>query len=510
MKFAALSRVSTVAAMVATGSAAIALTSFQFVQPYAVSLNSQYEAVPLLSVGDTLPVTNEPGKTYQMVGIPDGLGIHSNLNGTYSLLMSHEFTNTTMSEPILGNPLNRGAIVSKLILNRRGQVLSGDRAYDSVYIEDSYVGPAADTTNSTPGFGRFCSGSLAGWLEGFDRPIYFANEETGASTSFDGQGGLSVAIFDNEAHALPALGRFPWENTLVQPNWGFRTVIMGMEDGPVSQLPADVNSQLYMYVGWKSWWPGATVLERNGLVGGTLYVFRSVNQNKNNEADFQNGQIVGEWVPIPGAGDMTEAELEAASDAVGAMVFARPEDGAFNPRNKNNYFFVTTGGAAGANDLGRLYSLELDKKDPTRNAKLRIVYNADQIIANGGDIALSPDNVGINWDYLTICEDGTSQSRPVMAAKNRDGSIWRLRLTGTNGCSAASAERIVELDPPGRDGVNVGPGVWETSGIIASEGVGGIGSWIFDVQAHSPTAAPAPNTIEDGQLMLLRNLGCDD
>ena len=32
----------------------------------------------------------------------------------------------------------------------------------------------------------------------------------------------------------------------------------------------------------------------------------------------------------------------------------------------------------------------------------------------------------------------------------------------------------------------------------------GIGSRLFDVQAHSPTAAPAPNTVEDGQLVLLK------
>ena len=75
---------------------------------------------------------------------------------------------------------------------------------------------------------------------------------------------------------LPCLGRFPWENTLAQRNFGSRTVVMGMEDGPASQNPADVNSQLYMYVGTKNYSAGATVLERNGLVGGTLYVFRSL------------------------------------------------------------------------------------------------------------------------------------------------------------------------------------------------------------------------------------------
>lgn len=98
-----------------------------------------------------------------------------------------------------------------------------------------------------------------------------------------------------------------------------------------------------------------------------------------------------------------------------------------------------------------------------------------------------------------IQEDGTAQSRPVMAAKNRDGSIWRLDLDNDY-----AASRVIELDPPGRDGVAVLPGVWETSGIIDASEFFGNDSWLSVVQAHSPTAAPAPNTVEDGQLFLMR------
>jgi secreted PhoX family phosphatase len=45
--------------------------------------------------------------------------------------------------------------------------------------------------------------------------------------------------------------------------------------------------------------------------------------------------VTGEWVPIPDAEALTDVELEAASDAAGAMTFVRPEDGAFNPNNPN-------------------------------------------------------------------------------------------------------------------------------------------------------------------------------
>jgi hypothetical protein len=463
-----------------------------------------------------------------MVGIPDGLGAHRHGNRIV-VYMNHELTSPTTSEPVIGDPLNRGAFVSKLILTRHGHVISGERAYDRVYINDTFVGPAAAVDNITPAFTRFCSGSLAGPEHGFDRHIYFANEESNSGT-FDGLGGLSVAIFDNEAHALPYLGRFAWENTLVQPNTGRWTVIMGMEDGPAALDPAVENSQLYMYVGYKSRWHGATVLERNGLVGGKLFVFRSKDPEMNSEEPFQTGTIWGEWVHIPNAHLLSAAQLEAASDAAEAMTFGRPEDGAFNPRNHNEYFFVTTGEAGQiglpappnyANELGRLYSLRLNPWNPTKPARLEVLYNADHVVAAGGDIAVSPDNIDVSHKYLMINEDGTTRSRMHMTNKGRDGSIWRFPLTGWQGVDVASAERIAELDPPGRDGVAVPvPGTWETSGIIDTaslfktpssmlEHAWGFGhlfkseSWLFDVQAHSPTTAPAPNTVEDGQLLLM-------
>ena len=91
-----------------------------------------------------------------------------------------------------------------------------------------------------------------------------------------------------------------------------------------------------------------------------------------------------------------------------------------------------------------------------------------------------------------------------MASKGRDGSIWRFALGKKQGVDVSTATRVAELDPPGRDGVAVGPGVWETSGVIDASALFGADWWLSDVQAHGPTAAPAPGTVEDGQLFLLR------
>jgi Alkaline phosphatase PhoX len=495
-----------VAAMVGSALAATAVTAY--VEP----VGDEYKVKALFSVDDKVQLLGGvPGQQYRMVGIPDGLGAHPNGDGTSTLFMNHELGFTAQSEPVVGGPKNRGAIVSEWVLDQNGDPVAGRRAYDRIYDENTFLGPAPVVGNEaqTPRqFARFCSGFLAGPGEGFDRRIYLTNEEESSPNTFDGKGGLSVAIFDGELHTLPKLGHYPKENTNVQPGQSTRTVIFATEDGP-----ATLDNQLYMYVGKKDRSADATVLARNGLDNGKLYVFRSLDPARNSERTFTSGSVTGEWVEIPNAAELTDAQLEAASDGVGAMTFVRPEDGAFNPNNPNEFFFDTTGSSSGAddgvNELGRLYSLRLHPGDPLKPAALTAVYNADSVVAAGGDIAISPDNIGVSGQYLMINEDGTTESRAVMAAKGRDGAIWRFDLVKgpvqAVGVDASTATRVAQLDPPGRDGIAVSPGVWETSGIIDVSALFGPDSWLSDVQAHSPTTAPGGSsvTVEDGQLFLM-------
>ena len=479
---------------------------------YLVPVGDEYETRAILSVGDRVPETSNPAQQYQMVGIPDGLGAHEiegddddNEDGAV-LFVNHEFTNGVLSEPNVGQPLNRGAIVSKYLLDDDGQVISGERAYDTVYQENTLVGPAAEVGNATPAFGRFCSASLAGRGYGFDRNIFFTNEEADGSANFDGNGGQTVAIFDNNAFALPKLGHFAKENNHVMPGTGERTVILSMEDGP-----SGPDSQLYMYVGTKDYGAPSGSLARNGLDNGGLYVFAGDDPAKNSELAMQSGGATGSWVLIPGAATMTEAQLEAAADAAGAFGFVRIEDGAFNKKSNRDFYFVTTGGNKDAgNELGRLYHLRFDRSDPTEDATLKVVYNADTVIAAGEDIAVSPDNIDTSKKYLMIQEDGTSQSRPIMQGKGRDAGIWRFEIDGSK-VDADDREFVAELDPPGRDGIPVPTsGTWESSGIIDAAEFFGRDRWIVDVQAHSPTTAPAPNTVEDGQILIMQRAGEDD
>lgn len=470
------------------------------VKRYVVPTGGGYDIQRLLSAGSKLPLMGADGR-YQMVGTPDGLGVRPHKWGA-TLYMNHEFDFDALSEPVVGEPLYRGAYVDMLRLREDGTVRSGRVAFDEVYLGDELVGPAAREDNDTPAFTTFCSGFLAlPAATGFDRPIYFANEEvsfTEPETSFDGRGGLSVAIFNGEAHALPALGHMARENTVVMPHTGDRTVIMSLEDEFEG-----ANAQLWLYVGTKA--DSGSALARNGLDNGKLYTFVGSDEELIDESTFTEGSIRGAWVEIPNAASLTAEELEAAADAAGAFSFVRVEDGAFSKTSSNHFFFNTTGGSTEfGNILGRLYHLRLDPNDPLGQAKLGIVYNADEVVHTGGDIALSPDNLDVSRRYLMVQEDPTDPAQLVLAAFPRDSSVWRFKLRNGRAVLTSSAKRIAEVNPPGRDGIPVLPGQWETSGIVDAASAFGPDTWLLDVQAHDPTTPPAETVIEDGQLVLMR------
>lgn len=483
-------------------SAALAASAQDFtkVKPYAVAVSPDYVIQPLLTVGDQVPNTSDPTKTFQMIGIPDGLGATNGRHGTTILYMNQELGNTVLSEPNVGGPTNRGAFVSRFVLDQSGRVVSGERAYNTVYDEETgAVLPAAEVGNTTPGFGRFCSGSLAYREAGFDRPIYFANEESGPGQVFDPKGALAWAVYDGQIHSLVKMGRFAWENSLVRPSSDEWTVVMGMEDGPAS-----LDNQLYMYVGKKDRRHGCSVLSRNGLDTGKLYVFVSDTAGATGEDNFTSGSIMGHWEELPDQTSVDANTLEAQSDAVGAFTFVRIEDGAWSKKDKDTFYFVTTG-SGGPNQLGRAYEVQFNEQNLLGATKLTVVYNGDTVAAAGGDIGFAPDNIDTSERYLMIQEDGTTQSRVEYAKRAREGSIWRHDLKNN-----FAAKRVVELNPPGTEILSpatvpptVGPGVWETSGIIDASDFFGRDSWLFVVQAHGPSIAPAPNTVEDGQLLLM-------
>jgi hypothetical protein len=296
---------------------------------------------------------------------------------------------------------------------------------------------------------------------------------------------------------------------------GNRTVILSTEDGP--RTP---DSQLYLYVGRKDR-SRHDPLRRNGLDNGKLYVLVSDDTRADENQILQGDTLHVHWAEIPNADQLTDVQTEAAADAAGAFGFVRIEDGAFRPNAEREFWFVTTGDQAArpetdphTNELGRLYRLRFDGRDPLAGATLTQAYNADQLVFPQ-DGPLSPDNIDVTNRFVAINEDGTGAgapggtgSRDDMDARNRDGSIWIVPLATAG--DPTTFKRVAELvgrTEGGRDDIPTGQsGIWETSGIVDAQRAFGRNTFLFDVQAHAPTTPPGGRaiTVEDGQLLILR------
>ncbi|NJP04966.1 MAG: DUF839 domain-containing protein [Chloroflexaceae bacterium] len=323
--------------------------------PYVRPIAAGVSVRPLLTVGETVPMTGSPNADYRMIGIPDGLGAYKMDNGNVRLFMNHELNFDVISAPFVDTlPTTRtGALVSEFVLSGQQpiNVKSGDLAFDTVFAwegpDTGFVDRTQEWLNGENTFARFCSGYMAGPHSGLEEYIYLNGEETSAAFgTFDSQGGQAVAFVDNAAWLLPEMGRFAKENIVVVPGTGQRTVVLALEDGPSS-----LDSQLYVYIGQKD--PNATTaVERAGLVGGKLYFFRSTDLAKNSELTFRkaDGTLTGEWVAVDSTLEDGEEVWNLLDDTLNERVQAanpfnviRVEDAAYDRNEPGVVYFTTTG-----------------------------------------------------------------------------------------------------------------------------------------------------------------------
>ena len=485
--------------------------------------NFNYE--PLVTVGDRVPLTGDATKSFAMAGIPDASGIYRDrVTGEIILFCAHEVGRDILSTAIPGETPFRGAYVSRYVLNNDGSVKSGNVAYTQVFQENALWG-ATPRSGAPSAFTRFCSGSFAGPSHGLDRPMFLTNEETFGSAQFstsnaanptgDNLGAQSVAIFDGKMHTLPALGRVGRETTIVQPRRDAKTVIVSTED-------AGAPSFVYMYVGTKQR-RSASGLDKNGLTNGETYVLCSKNQH-DNEGTFTSGSLAVQWRKVDNAKTLSDAQLIAAVDALGAFGFVRVEDAEFDPAAPTRNLFLATTGGSFSNRLGRLYQLTMNPTNPEADGTLNVVYNADTIITPGGsvtgarlgslendpdgtgplestgslgtytrvagdidagiDYPVSIDNIAVSKDFIICQEDRNSPANEVFAKYNRNGAIWTLDRNNGNQAKLQSTYNYAQIQARDSHGA-LDRGLWEATGVIATDEFFGPGSFITFVQAHS-------------------------
>lgn len=377
--------------------------------PYIVPTASGWDVTSLITVGDMAKVA-----PYTMVGIPDGMGAVAGkfaVNGDYvadkaylTLFLNHEI------RPGLGAVRahgQNGAFVSQWTMHLNSlQMKTGEDLVRRVLTWNN--GAFADTTGVTA-FNRFCSGDFPGMRafynpsthKGFKGLVFMNGEEAG------NEGRAFAHVLSGEdkgtSYELPYLGKFSWENSVAHPDAGDKTIVIGLDDSSPGQV--------YVYVGDKQSY--GNPVERAGLMYGKLFGIKVTNGGGN----YGNGPVLLENAGAVNGSfslhDMSAystgpgAVLQAQSVSAGITEFARPEDGHWDTKNPNVFYWVTTGRSG---QSARLYKLTFDSIANPTGGTIELVVDSASLMGTDGQVARSFDNITVDGDGNVIIQEDPGNS----------------------------------------------------------------------------------------------------
>ena len=307
--------------------------------PYILGAQPGVITEAILTVGDSVG-------GYRMVGIPDGLGAFDNDDGTFTVLLNHEIPDTRGVTRAHGAI---GAFVSRWIIRKDDHaVVDGSDLIQQVATWNVATGSWNAPAKGVP-MSRFCSADLPPISALYDAQtglghpgrIYLNGEEVSPSQ----EGRVFAHLMDGTSYELPALGKASWENVLARPDSGTRTTVVGLDDsaGPVA-------GQVYVYVGEKA--VAVNPVEAAGLANGALFGIQVAGVAVETAGTvIPHGTRFGLY-SFGNVSNMTGAAIESASVANGVTAFLRPEDGAWDPSNPNDFYFVTTATFSAQADSG--------------------------------------------------------------------------------------------------------------------------------------------------------------
>jgi len=477
--------------------------------PYVLPIAPGVDITSILTTGDNI-------HGYVFGGIPDGLGAYDNEDGTMTVLVNHEiFADANGPLGLVRSHGGKGAYVSEWVINKKTlEVISGADLMKSVY-QMGPLGwellPAApavtdpsfkNTLGKTNAFARFCSADLAdrkafynaATKKGTKARIFLNGEESGPTY----QRGLAHVVTGpnkGKSFVLPwaVSANASWENFLANPHSGDRTVVIGNADGGTNGI--------YVYVGDKS--NVGNEVERAGLLGGTIYRV-SVNANKpeTQAADAglgllpnARGNFEGRFTLVPGT-DTTNAA---------STRFLRPEDGAWDTRNRNRYFFNTTDTVDAAKEglsggVGR-----------TRVWALNFVDSSKPEL--GGTIEMMLDGTSAKGDYqmldnMAVLADGNLILQEDVGNNAHNGKMWHFNP------KTGELVKLAGFDPELFGDRDPASGTITTGTLTADEETSGVIDVtalldreddkryaLFVAQNHKASNDPA--TLEGGQLLLM-------
>ena len=191
------------------------------------------------------------------------------------------------------------------------------------------------------------------------------------------EGRAFAHLLDGNSYELPWLGKLAWENAVASGFTGDKTVVMGLDDGP--------GGQVYLYVGEKQRVGGP--VDRAGLSNGKLYGIKVDGFPIENSSNGIPSGATFTAVDMGNVAVMNGVQLNTNSINAGVTTFQRPEDGCWDPKNPNDFYFVTTASFAGNSRLWRLHFNDLE--NPAAGGTIAMLLN-------GSEGQKMMDNVAIN------------------------------------------------------------------------------------------------------------------
>jgi hypothetical protein len=466
-------------------------------EPYLLPSITGAKTVSILTVGDSIG-------GYRMVGIPDGLGAFRSGRGEFTLLMNHEITANPAG--IVRAHGSNGAFVSRWTIDSDTlKVVKGQDHTPSpnhVFLWDAVQKRYVQGTTQ---WQRLCSADLAAESAFFahgrgtqDR-IFMDGEEVADNCRAWAR--IASGPHTGEAWQLPRLGQMSFENAVACPYPQEKTVVMLTDDSSINTAPIVTNrpSEVYVYVGKKQ--RNGHPIEQAGLTNGSLFgVAMSVDGHAvGGESDaFGLGDATTGYigkgrfglVSLGDQGDvsaLSALELEQASIQAGVTRLQRPEDSAWDPREKhqNDVYFVTT---ASETQNCRLWRLRFDDiENPEMGGTVEILLRGDE-----GHKML--DNVTIDRLGRILMDEDPGNS-------TRISKVW-LYAIETREFLQVAAHNPKFFDGSTPNNPSFITQDEETSGIIDAAHVLGDGWFLLDVQAHKQNPAD-PELVEGGQLLAL-------
>ncbi|MBK8449034.1 MAG: esterase-like activity of phytase family protein [Saprospiraceae bacterium] len=440
--------------------------------PYLIPTLPNVSFTSILTAGDT--ATNG----YKMTGIPDGTGAFDNEDGTFSLLVNHEI-------PSAGGVLRahgaKGGFISKWIIDKNSlEVLNGSDLVRKVKLWNGsgYTNYNPEDTTSRKAFNRFCSADLPEVSAFYNEATGFGTEErifiNGEEAGNEGRAFAHIVTGPNAgtSYELPALGKFSWENALANPATGNKTIVIGTDDS--------TPGQVYIYIGNKT--KNGTEVDKAGLTNGKLYGISVSGLSTETNTNIPAVNTAFGLIDLGIVSDSSGASLNTKSNNLGVTNFLRPEDGAWDPVNPNDFYFVTTNGFTSPSRLWRLHFNDINDMNSGGLISVLLV---------GTEGPKMMDNLTIdNSGHILIQEDPGNQTH---IAK-----IWQYTI------ATGEIKEIAHHDPNRflTGAVNFLTQDEESSGIIDVQSILGPGKFLLVDQAHYSIAG---EVYEGGQILALFN-----